>query len=79
VTPSGEKSFQSLYNVKGEEITFVTDKALPGRKKKKMKKNMLVINCLDVLLLSPPRPMYFILMSQFPYTALAHGHKGFRG
>ena len=27
----------------------------------------------------PPRPRYFILMSQLPYTALAHGHKGMRG
>ena len=26
----------------------------------------------------PPRPRYFILMSQLPYTALAHGHKGMR-
>ena len=27
----------------------------------------------------PPRPRYFILMSQLPYTALAHGHKGISG
>ena len=27
----------------------------------------------------PPRPRYFILMSQLPYTALAHGQRGIRG